>query len=136
MTVYTEPRKVSDVVRWEVENRFCRKVVTLLKDTDAPDLDVGQVLEASSTKYVICTTGSSANAILLERVLAADLNAADVTAVALVNGPAIVAEAGLTIDSAQLAAAKTALAALLIKAQAYPTNTQLMTDAGPSPATL
>jgi len=114
MTTKTEGNILSDIVLWEAgaEVRFCREKVTLETAVITADYDIGTVLEASSTKYVKCTTGSSAAAILLEKVTIADLAAGDVSAVALVRGPAVVKKNELKIAAAQLDAAATALKAI------------------------
>jgi hypothetical protein len=92
---------------------FSFEKVTLLKDTGlTANLQPGQVLEASSTKYVVCTTGASAACVLMEEVSYEDLVAADVKAMVLMRGPAVLEQDFLTITSAQLTAAIAALKAL------------------------
>lgn len=112
MLVREEGNYLSDVLLMELEQYYCRSSATLSQDEAAEeDLYIGQVLQANSSQYVPCTVGSSAAAILLERVSKASLIAGDVTVCVLIRGPAIVNSDKLVIAANQKSAALTALEA-------------------------
>ncbi len=111
-----------DFMAFEVERNYTRDVRTIKQNAGATaGLPAGQVLQDDGGKHVVCTTGASANGVLVDAVSLADLKAGDVKAAVLMRGPALVKSAGLTIDSAQLADALTALAALDIRTSDTPT---------------
>lgn len=113
-----------DFLAWEVERNYTRETRTIKQNAIATaGLPAGQVLQDDGGKHVVCTTGASANGILVDAVSLDDLKAGDVKAAVLMRGPALVKSAGLTISAAQLAAALAALAALGIRTSATPTYT-------------
>jgi len=126
MNTKIEVKRISDVIIWETaqEHGWCRSIVTFDQNPSATTaIEVGTVLQDSEETgyHAACTVGASANAILLQRVSAAELIAGDVDAVALVRGPAIVKSGSLTIGgSGQTAAALSALGILLIDYRTYP----------------
>jgi hypothetical protein len=124
MDSQTEKAVVSDVVKYMADPNYCMKTVTMLQDAGATaDLAVGTVLEASSTKYVAMTTGSSAAAVLMTFITMEDIIAGDVTANALVRGPAVLDYGKMTFrGTAQETDAKAALLVLHILTQEEPDN--------------
>jgi hypothetical protein len=97
---------------------YVYSVGTIEQDADATEgLDSGTILEHDATSdpyagfytYKPCTTGANADAILAEPVRLTDLISGDVNVRILVRGEAVVNSDLLTIDSAQLATALTAL---------------------------
>lgn len=128
----TEGRTINDVVLFELapEHGFCRSTGTIAQNGAATaGLEIGQVLEVSGGKYVVCTTGGNATRILLQRIPLADLLAGDIANVPmLVSGPALLKSSGVIIATAQLAAATAALLAIAgrieIRAAATSTTTQ------------
>jgi len=123
MAEQTENIRLGAVSKWEVPLGYCREVLTIKQDGAATEgLPVGQILEDDSGE-VVCTTGSNADAILLERVELDVLTDGSCSRVCLVRGPAVVDSDQLTIDSAQKSDALAALAALGIQAYDEPTYT-------------
>jgi hypothetical protein len=120
---FDEKVTIGDVVKNEYDYRYCRERVTLLKVAEqVTDLVVGELLEPSSSKFVVVATGASCSAILLEDVEAADLAAADVVALALVRGPAIIDSDRINVTSGQKTTALAALKALHIISMTEPTE--------------
>jgi len=114
---------VGEVVKFELPLNYNRETITLAQDTDADaDLEIGTVLEKSSGKWIPVATASNAAAILLEKVSKESIAAADVEALALVRGPAIVDKDNLYVGDATLADVATALEALGIICRAEPTK--------------
>jgi len=113
MTTYTEPTRIGDVLKREFDQLHNREQVTI----DTGNLVCGTVLGkiTASGKYVLhdnaAADGSqNAAAVLLQD---ADASSADVTAVALVRGPAVVALGKLTFKSGITEGNKTAAVAAL-----------------------
>jgi hypothetical protein len=99
MPVLTEPPRMGDVLKYEVNPNYTREVITFLAGKPYP---IGAVLGqiTASGKYTLATaTGSdgtqTASAVLLYAV---DATPADATGIALVRGPSIVSRAGLAYD--------------------------------------
>lgn len=115
---------VGEVVKFELPLNYNRETITLAQDTDADaDLEIGTVLEKSSGKWIPVATASNAAAILLEKVSKESIAAADVEALALVRGPAIVDKDNLSVaKGVNLDAVVAALEALGIICRAEPTK--------------
>lgn len=124
--IATDSTRYSAVVKNEFEpaSGYCRESVTL-NDT-AQTLKVGTVLGkvTATGKYRVALSASADGSQTPAAILIADAsgnsgdivlaNATDTKAIVLVRGPAIVADAGLTLGTGITAgAAKTALAALV-----------------------
>jgi hypothetical protein len=115
-------KDINDILAWEVYPGFTRQVLTIDDDADATEgLEVGQVLEASSSKEIVCATGANANAILLKKVSLADLQGGETKRLCLVRGPALVDVDLITVASNIKTAALAALAVLGIRTVAGPT---------------
>jgi hypothetical protein len=101
MPVTNERKYLGDVLKYEDENLYCRETVTVLAGADVPRaLTVGMVLGRITATGKVKQIDFSANdgSEQAYGVLLADVTApvgADVEGVALVNGPAIVADNGL-----------------------------------------
>ena len=109
MSVLTQPPTMGDVLKYELNPNFTRETVTLLAGTNYP---VGAVLgriTASGKMKLSTATGTdgaqNAAAVLL---YATDATAADLNAVVIVRGPAIVSKAALVFDASVDDASKTA----------------------------
>lgn len=109
MSVLTQPPTMGDALKYELNPNFTRETVTLLAGTNYP---VGAVLgriTASGKLKLSTATGTdgaqNAAAVLL---YATDATAADLNAVVIVRGPAIVSKAALVFDASVDDAAKTA----------------------------
>lgn len=126
MASQNEIAVVSDVLKWETDSRFCRETITTKIDAgETEDWAVGQVLQVDTGEYKKCIAGSSAAAILLEKIPFATIVAGTSSAVVLLRGPAIVDKAGLVVLSAQEVTAIVALEALEILTRTGPTYTTL-----------
>ena len=113
MPVLTEPPRMGDTLKYELDPNYTREVVTLLAGTAYP---VGAVLgkiTASGIYTLSPATGADgaqvATAVLLYAV---DATLADAIGIVLARGPAIVSRAGLawgaSVDDAAKIAAKIA----------------------------
>jgi hypothetical protein len=123
MPVLTEPPRMGDVLKYEVNPNYTREVVTLLQGMPYP---VGSVLGqiTASGKYKLATaTGSdgaqTASAVLLYAV---DATLEDATGIVVLRGPTIVSHEGLAYDgtvddAAKITAKITQLAAVGIIAR-------------------
>lgn len=120
MTTLTEGRHAGGFIVWEAGRDYCREVVTIATGGANPVLEPGTVLGkiTASGKYAshepAAVDGSeTAVAVLWGK---ADAAAADVDAVVLLRGPAIVNQHDLvftgTPTAPEIAAAQTALAAV------------------------
>jgi hypothetical protein len=115
MPTLTEGRHAGDFLVWEASREYCREVVTI----DAGQLEAGTVLGRITVggKYVSQNPGASDGSQTAAAVLwgRADASTGDVSAVAIVRGPAIVNRHDLvfagTPSEAEIAAAHVALAA-------------------------
>ena len=100
MATIREGNYIGDVVVYELEEAFCREVITLTAGTDYKlGAVLGQV--TSNKKYVMNNPGNSngsqtAAAVLLQDV---DASAADATGLALVRGPARLIRDKLLFDA-------------------------------------
>lgn len=124
MTIKTEPKRVHDLLLFEVDQRFCRESVTVANDTGAAaTFVIGQTLELDTNHYDVAD-GTAFNAILLEN-LDELANGASVAKVAvLVRGPALVNASELVFDSSATSASQLAtMLAAGIKTVSEPTNT-------------
>ena len=100
MPVLTEPPRMGDVLKYEVNPNYTREVVTLLAGMPYP---VGAVLGriTASGKYKLATSGGTDGAQTATAVLlyAVDATLADATGIVVARGPAIVSRAGLAYDA-------------------------------------
>jgi hypothetical protein len=127
MPVINEKNRIGDVLKYEADNLYCREVVTVLGGAGSDrELKVGTVLGkiTASGKVKEITFAANDGSESAYGVLTTDVTApdgADVSAVAVVNGPAIVAANGLVwpagATSPQKAAATGQLKAAGIKVQ-------------------
>lgn len=123
--IATDSNRFSDVVKFEFEpsEGFCREQIVI--NDVAATLKVGTLLGrvTATGKYKVALSAAADGSQTPVAVLIADTNgvsndlvvaaSTDTPALALVRGPAIVADAGLTLGTGiTAAAAKTALAAL------------------------
>ncbi len=120
MTTLTETRHAGGFIVWEALRDYCREVVTIATGGANPVLEPGTVLGkiTASGKYAAHDPAAldgteTAIAVLWGK---ADATAADVDAVVLLRGPAIVNANDLvftgTPTAPEIAAAHTALAAV------------------------
>lgn len=118
---------LDDVVKWEVEPRYTREVVTLEAVAGATAVPVvGELLQTGTgvKKVVVASDGSGCNAILLEEVpggLAAH-KAGDISVLALVRGPALIDTDRVHVNSSYKTAALAALKVLEINALTEPAS--------------
>lgn len=113
---------LDDVLLYELPHEYCREVMTIKQDAAATEgLAIGQVLE-DDTGLIPVATGANAEAVLLEPVTLADLQAAAQERVCLVRGPAIINRSNLVIATGQEATSLAALLALGMVARAEETN--------------
>jgi hypothetical protein len=109
MSVLTQPPKMGDVLKYELNPNFTRESVTLLAGAAYP---VGAVLGriTASGKLKLSTAAGSDGAQTVAGVLlyATDASAADQEAVVILRGPAIVSKAALVFDPSVDDATKTA----------------------------
>ena len=107
MPVLTEPPRMGDVLKYEVNPNYTREVVTLLAGMPYP---VGAVLGriTASGKYKLATSGGTDGAQTASAVLlyAVDATLADAVGIVIARGPAIVSRAGLAYDATVDDAAK------------------------------
>lgn len=100
MPVLTEPPRMGDVLKYEVNPNYTREVVTLLAGMPYP---VGAVLGriTASGKYKLATSGGTDGAQTASAVLlyAVDATLADATGIVVARGPAIVSRAALAYDA-------------------------------------
>lgn len=119
-----EAKTVGDIVKYETPFDYGRKVITIKQVAQATaGLPIGQLLEDAATKAVVVATGADCDAVLLEEVALADLQAGDTLRVALVRGPAVIDSDKVTVAAAQKVAALAALSALGIDSRVGPTYT-------------
>ncbi len=120
MTTLTETRHAGGFITWEALRDYCREVVTIATGGANPVLEPGTVLGkiTASGKYAAHDPAAldgteTAVAVLWGK---ADATAADVDAVVLLRGPAIVNGNDLvftgTLTAPEITAAHTALAAV------------------------
>ena len=122
MATLTEQARTAQWLKWMTNRGYCLAERTIEADAvggAAAALYTGDVLRLGTGVKLIAvsaTTGADAVAVLLEDVTAAE-NAADVTRLVLVRGPAVIDSDNLvfTESDTQKAAAITALAALDIR---------------------
>ena len=107
MPVLTEPPRMGDVLKYEVNPNYTREAIPLLMGLPYP---AGAVLGkiTASGKYTLSTAAGadgaeSAVAVLLYAV---DATLADATGIVLARGPAIVSRAALAYDGSVDDAAK------------------------------
>ena len=120
MTTLTEGRHTGGFIVWEAARNYCREVVTIATGGANPVLEPGTVLGkiTASGKYAPHDPAAVDGAETAVAVLwgKADATTADVDAVALLRGPAIVNSNDLVITGSpttlEIAAAHTALAAV------------------------
>lgn len=130
-TALSQPIQVGDVVKYETPMYFCRKTtpVVLTQAGATGDYEIGTVLEVSGGKYIKCSTGANAVAVLLKKITKAQLVAGDVSNVPyLYRGPAVVDKNRLLYTGDILAAVCTALEALGISCRAEPAEMNEGTD--------
>jgi hypothetical protein len=117
MSTLSERAYSADWLKWITNVNYCLQVCTIDDDAAATvGLVSGEVLETSSSKKIVCATGSSADSILIEPVSLADLQGGETKRLCLVIGPAVIDSDKINVASAQKADALTALAVLGIKA--------------------
>ena len=120
MTILTEGRHAGGFITWEAFRDYCREVITIATGGANPVLEPGTVLGkiTASGKYAAHDPAAldgteTAIAVLWGK---ADATAADVDAVVLLRGPAIVNGNDLVFTGAltapEITAAHTALAAV------------------------
>lgn len=119
----TEVKNIADILKWCVNQAYCLAKVTFAANGSATAAIVaGQVLEASSTNKIPCTTEASADSVLLEHVTVAEA-IAGCSKLAIVRGPAIIDKDALThTDSTAAATSLAALAVLGIRTIEEPDN--------------
>ena len=100
MPVLTEPPRMGDTLKYELDPNYTREVVTLLAGTAYP---VGAVLGkiTASGKYTLSPATGADGAQVATAVLlyAVDATLADAIGIVLARGPAIVSRAGLAYDA-------------------------------------
>ena len=113
MPVLTQPPRMGDTLKYELDPNYTREVVTLLAGTAYPTGAVLGKITASGKYTLSPATGADgaqvASAVLLYAV---DATLADATGIVLARGPAIVSQSGLaysaSVDDAAKIAAKIA----------------------------
>ena len=107
MPVLTEPPRMGDTLKYELDPNYTREVVTLLAGTAYP---VGAVLGkiTASGKYTLSPATGADGAQVATAVLlyAVDATLADAIGIVLARGPAIVSRAALAYDATVDDAAK------------------------------
>ncbi len=103
---FDQPTRISDVVKFEADSRYCREVQSVHIDAaDTDDMVVGECLEweidagtLDIDSWIKATAAADCDAILLEPLAADPDPAVEVYAerVVLVRGPAIVSLENLT----------------------------------------
>lgn len=90
-----EPINIGDLLKWEVDKRFCRKKLAL-KAATAQSVEIGSPLR-DNTGYILVVNGQEANitAIALENVEATG----DEEIMCLVRGPAIIDKDRLHLET-------------------------------------
>lgn len=100
MPVLTEPPRMGDVLKYEVNPNYTREMVTLLAGMPYP---VGAVLGriTASGKYKLATSGGTDGAQTASAVLlyAVDATLADAVGIVVARGPVIVSRAALAYDA-------------------------------------
>ena len=96
MTIYADNTYVSECLKYELDPAFCRDTVVIASGTGVLDRNTVLSKVTASGKFKILAPGASdgtqtAAGILLSQV---DATSVDVTAVALVRGPAIISPNG------------------------------------------
>ena len=113
MPVLTQPPRMGDTLKYELDPNYTREVVTLLAGTAYPTGAVLGKITASGKYTLSPATGADgaqvASAVLLYAV---DATLADAIGIVLARGPAIVSQSGLaysaSVDDAAKIAAKIA----------------------------
>ena len=122
MTIYTDNTYISEALKYEVDPAFCRDTITIASGSGILDRNTALGKVTSGGKFKILAPGASdgtqtAAGILLSQV---DATSADVSAVALVRGPAIIDPDGCVwpagITNNQKATALASLLTINIKA--------------------
>ena len=107
MPVLTEPPRMGDVLKYEVNPNYTREATPLLMGLPYP---AGAVLGkiTASGKYTLSTAAGADGAETAVAVLlyAVDATLADATGIVVARGPAIVSRAGLAYDGSVDDAAK------------------------------
>ncbi len=111
--IFTSPKTLGEVLKHEYSRETCREAVTLAASNT--DYEIGTVLsKGQDGTYGRCGAEDDAAAVLIVKMEASAEAIPD--AVAIVRGPAIVADKGLTWDSSltdeQIDAKQKQLAAL------------------------
>ena len=120
MTMITEPPRLTGVLKFEEDPSYCREEVTVLAGSGSDrELKLGTVLGriTASGKVVELALSGSDGSQTIYGVLLANVTApvgSDVTSVALVRGPAIVADTGLIHPAGATAPQKTTITSALI----------------------
>lgn len=104
------PLSLSDVVKWELPARFCRRMdLVWIEDTDLEDMPIGQCLEwgpgvgaGGEDAWIKATAAADCDAILMQHLRADPDVAVEVleTCLVMVRGPAVVSLDALTYDGA------------------------------------
>jgi hypothetical protein len=120
----TELKKIGDVVVEEALeiSAYCRETVTI---KDGETVVLSALLETSSAKYIVCTSGNQCAGIALQ---AAAPSGADGTGLAMLRGPAVVNRDGIdfgALNTANITNAIAALKALDILVRSSVTETTL-----------
>jgi len=130
MAATVREKVVSDLLKFETDQRYNRKVVTFINETgDAAAFEIGQMLELSSANYAPIVSGQTDPVALLLENLPEMADDATASATVLVRGPAVVDKAQIiSPDSgATLLSQLAALEVLGIVAKDEPTLTTTQT---------
>jgi hypothetical protein len=127
MPTKTEPKRMQDVLVWETNPNYCRKLRTFRHSVGSTtSFDPGLVTEVSAAKEIPVATAGNAAGILLQTVkdlaTATDLN----NVLFLKKGPALVNYDQLNFNGVVAATAWAALNVLLIDGYTQPTQTTSM----------
>lgn len=109
MPVPTQPPTMGDVLKYELNPNFTRETVTLLAGTNYPvGAVLGRITASGKLKLSTATGTDGAQTAAAVLLYATDATAADLNAVVIVRGPAIVSKAALVFDASVDDASKTA----------------------------
>jgi len=109
MPVLTQPPTMGDVLKYELNPNFTRETVTLLAGTNYPvGAVLGRITASGKLKLSTATGTDGAQTAAAVLLYATDATAADLNAVVIVRGPAIVSKAALVFDASVDDASKTA----------------------------
>lgn len=109
MPVLTQPPTMGDVFKYELNPNFTRETVTLLAGTNYPvGAVLGRITASGKLKLSTATGTDGAQTAAAVLLYATDATAADLNAVVIVRGPAIVSKAALVFDASVDDASKTA----------------------------